>query len=349
MSANYTVIEGAYLRDILDQPAAIERTVRSFEESLELKELGARLRHGSYRRLVLTGMGSSFHALHPLYVQLSTAGMPVTMVETSELIHYHPGLLSPDTVVIAVSQSGRSAEMVRMLELNAGRSRVVAVTNDADSLLAARADTVIRTRAGKEHTVSSKTYVTALAALAWLGGHLCDADMHTLRRELAPLSDAVAAYLDHWRDHVRRAGSQLDGVERLYFVGRGPSLATAGTAGLTTKESTRFPAEGMSAAAFRHGPIEMSGQRLFLLVFEGEARTAELNHRLARDVSAAGGRAAIVCESMDRGLFYTPPLPPGLRTVVEILPVQMMTLALAAMAGFEAGAFTVATKVTATE
>lgn len=349
MGANHTVIEGAYLRDILDQPAAVERTLRSLEESAELRELGEWLRRGACRRLVLTGMGASFHALHPLYVQLSSAGMHVTMVETSELIHYHPALLSPDAVVVAVSQSGRSAEVGRMLELNAGRSRLVAVTNDADSLLAARADAVIRTRAGKEHTVSSKTYVTALTALAWLGGHLCRADLHALRRELAPLPDAMAAYLDTWREHVRRAVSQLEGVDRLFFVGRGPSLATAGAAGLLIKESTRRPAEGMSAAAFRHGPIEMSGPHLFLLVFEGEARTAELNRRLARDVTAAGGRAAVVRESTDGDLFSTPPAPPALRTVVEILPVQMMSLALAAMAGFEAGAFTVATKVTATE
>jgi glucosamine--fructose-6-phosphate aminotransferase (isomerizing) len=63
----------------------------------------------------------------------------------------------------------------------------------------------------------------------------------------------------------------------------------------------------------------------------------------------AGGRAAVVRESTEPGLFHTPPVPARLRPVVEMLPVQMVTLALAAMAGLEAGAFALASKVTLTE
>jgi glucosamine--fructose-6-phosphate aminotransferase (isomerizing) len=122
-----------------------------------------------------------------------------------------------------------------------------------------------------------------------------------------------------------------------------------GTAGLITKESAHFPAEGMSAAAFRHGPFELVDGRMFLLVFEGDPRTAELNHRLARDVKAAGGRAAVVCESGEPGLFHTPPVPPRLRPVSEILPVEMITLALAARAGHAPGVFSRAAKITLSE
>jgi glucosamine--fructose-6-phosphate aminotransferase (isomerizing) len=226
---------------------------------------------------------------------------------------------------------------------------LVAVTNAPDSPLSAAAGTSVVMDAGKEHSVSSKTYLASLAALAWLGDHLTGANLGGSREELSLLAPAIDAYLAQWREYVARARSELEGIERVYYVGRGPSLAAVGTAGLTTKESARFPAEGMSAAAFRHGPLEMVDQRVLLVVFEGDPRTAGLNHGLARDVKLAGGRAVVVREAVEAGLFHTPPVPPRLRAVMEMLPVQMITLALAAMVGQEAGAFALASKVTLTE
>ena len=117
---------------------------------------------------VLTGMGSSFHALHPLHVRLIGRGIWSTLVETSELIHHQLELLGPGTLLVVVSQSGRSAETVRLLEAKSG-SPVVGVTNTAGSPLATAADATVFTRAGEEASVSCKTYVAALLALAWLG------------------------------------------------------------------------------------------------------------------------------------------------------------------------------------
>lgn len=349
MDNNYPVIEGGYLRDILDQPRALERSVEGFAGSGALAALGDRLRGGGYRQVVLTGMGTSFHALQPLLIELTDLGWPVTLAETSELIYYGARLLSPETLTIAVSQSGRSAETVRLLELNAGRSHLVGVTNEPESPLAKGANALVLTQAGAEHSVTCKTYVTTLAALAWLSDLLAGRDLKRTREELGLLAPAVARYVVHWREFAEAARRELEGIEKLYYAGRGPSLATAGTAGLTSKDSARFPAEGMSAAAFRHGPIELVDGRTFVLVFEGDPRTSALNHRLAGDVKAAGGRAAVVREDSRPALFHTSPVPPRLRPVTEILPVQMFTLALAARAGREAGAYNLVSKVTDTE
>ena len=105
----------------------------------------------------------------------------------------------------------------------------------------------------------------------------------------------------------------------------------------------------MSAAAFRHGPMEMVGPSAFVLVFSGEARTRALNHRLVDDVRSAGGRAELVGEDAEHPALRPPAAPPGLRPVLELLPVEMVSLALAALAGREAGRFTIASKVTTRE
>lgn len=340
------VAENAYVRDLLNQPEALRHTLQGLERSGALQSIADRLQRGEFRQIVLTGMGSSLYALHPLLLELVGRGWLASMVETSELAHYLTRALAPETLLIVVSQSGRSAEILRLLERNARRAVVVGVTNTPASPLAEASDAVVMTRAGSESTVACKTYVASLVVLGWLGGVLTGND----RRELLEAAPgAAASYLEGWEEHVRDARDQMAGVKHLFLAGRGTSLAAAGCGGLIIKEAAHFHAEGMSSAAFRHGPLEMAGSGLFLLVFAGDARTAELNERLAADVTAAGGRAAVVSDRAPAGVFRIPAHPAEIRPILEILPVQMITLALAALTGREPGAFSRATKVTAVE
>ncbi len=175
MQSDLSVIEGAYLRDILDQPRALEDTLAGLEVTEPLQQLAGRLQEGEFKTIVLTGMGSSFHALHPLNLELIDHGFTAMMVETSELLHYRQRLFDPRTLIIAVSQSGQSAEVVRLLELNRGKSSVIAVTNTPSSPLADEADATIFSQAGEEFSVSCKTYLAALMALQWLGRRLLQA------------------------------------------------------------------------------------------------------------------------------------------------------------------------------
>src|SRR5579884_1570159 len=112
MPAEFSVIEGAYLRDILDQPQALEHTLAALELSPALQLIAGKLRSSDFRTVVLTGMGSSFHALHPIRLALIDHGFAPLMVETGELIHYMTPLFNPRTLIVAVSQSGQSAEIV---------------------------------------------------------------------------------------------------------------------------------------------------------------------------------------------------------------------------------------------
>ncbi|MBZ5582019.1 MAG: SIS domain-containing protein [Acidobacteriia bacterium] len=349
MTNSNSIIEGGYLRDILAQPEALRDTLAALAGSAALERTAERFESGGFERIVLTGMGGSYWALHPLHLDLLRQGRAALLIETSELIHCLPSLLDSGTLVIAASQSGRSAEILRMMEVKPPDCCMLAVTNTPDSPLALQADAVVATRAGAEFTVSCKTYVTALMALKWLADLLAGRRLRQSRDELAQAAPAVEGYLGSWRDHVRSAASELTGVRRLFFLGRGSSLAAAGTGGLITKESAHFHAEGMSAAAFRHGPLEMIDAALYALVFAGDPATAPLNRRLAQEIIRAGGHAAVTGEDAEPGVFRLPKVHPSVRPIVEILPVQMMTVALGALAGREAGRFERATKVTADE
>jgi glucosamine--fructose-6-phosphate aminotransferase (isomerizing) len=186
-------------------------------------------------------------------------------------------------------------------------------------------------------------------ALKWLGDALCGGDSEQSQRELSGAASAVREYLANWRKYVGEVASRLKGVRQLFLVGRGTSMAAVGAGALVIKESDHFHAEGMSSAAFRHGPFEMLSAETFVGVFAGGKKTRELNLRLAMDIRAAGGDSEVIGKAAEMECFRVAECASGVRPILEILPVQMITIALAVLAGREAGKFDRATKITTTE
>lgn len=346
---NTQVIRGRYFSDLMNQPEALEATWKNLDRVDFFEHLKKACSRERYQRIVLTGMGGSYFGLHPLCLDLAASGWNPLMLETSELIHYYSHLLEPTTLVVAVSQSGKSAETVRLLEMNTRRATVIGVTNWADSPLARDADFAVLTAAGDEYSVSCKTYVTTQLALQTVGAVLCGCNATERLQEMKAAPSLVGGYLSQWENHVAELAELLREVRDVFLVGRGPSLAAALTGALTIKESTHFHAEGMSSAALRHGPFEMLQAGIFVGVFAGEQKTLALNEGLVRDVEGTAARAAMFSPDAPRSSCRFPQAAEALRPIVEILPVQMMTLALAALANREAGKFERATKVTVVE
>ena len=342
------IIEGQYFHDLMAQPQALRATLAWLSQRGRWEAVRKIVSARPWQRIVLTGMGSSYHTLHPLNLTLIEAGLNPVMMETSELVHYGRPLCGEQTLIIAVSQSGGSAETVRLLELDQ-RAKVLGVTNTDNSPLARRADLVLLAQAGPEFSVSCKTYVANMLTLQWLGAVLAGQDEAQCLAPLEPVADLVATYLQGWRPNSEMLADKLRGMRHLFLTGRGSSLSAVGTGALIIKEAARVHAEGMSSAAFRHGPIEMLRQDMLIGVFSGDDRTQDLNHRLARDLLAKGAH----CHEIGRGAslpaLRLPNCAPPLRPILEILPVQMMTLALAGLAGVEAGHFEQASKITGTE
>jgi glutamine---fructose-6-phosphate transaminase (isomerizing) len=343
------LIEGRYCADILNQPSALEATLDACKIPDALNEIRVRLQNGRLKRIVLTGMGASFFALSPLAIALAEHGYEVVHEETSELIYYRPGLLNRESLVVAVSQSGRSAEIVRLLELNERRAAVLSVTNDPQSPLALQGDAVMLTVAGEEFSVSCKTYICIQAALATIGGFLCEENSETVQSELRAAVPLLKSYLKNWKDHVQELAPYLEGIEHVFCVGRGASMGAARTGALINKESVRMHAEAMSSAAFRHGPMELLKANTFVAVLQGAPLTASLNERLVADVRTTPGKAQLIGDHAELAAFRLPGFQARSAAILELLPFEMMTLAFGYLLGREAGVFWYGGKITSTE
>jgi glucosamine--fructose-6-phosphate aminotransferase (isomerizing) len=342
------VIEGQYFGDLMAQPAALEATLTWLREAGRWEEVGRLVRARPWKRIVLTGMGSSFHTLQPLYWSLITGGFNPVLMETSELIHYGMALCDEHTLIVAVSQSGASAETVRLLELRR-RGPVLGVTNTADSQLARRADLALLVQAGAEFSVSCKTYVGGMLCLQWLAAIFVDGGEALTLRRIEPAAQIAREYLRDWRAHVDALAGPLRGIRHLFLAGRGDSLAAVCTGALIIKESAHFHAEGMSSAALRHGPLEMLQSDMLTAVFGGAERTRALNRQLAAELLAKGRHCLEIGSESALAALRLPDCEALLRPIVEILPVQMMSLVLASLAGREAGRFEHTSKITDTE
>lgn len=349
LQLDFERIKGRYLDDLLHQPEALQSTWSTLRASTSFEQIARACEPSRFRRIVLTGMGSSFYGLHPLSIELAEHGWTPLMLETSELIHSYPHMFTPSTLVVAVSQSGQSAETVRMLDLNAGKATVIGVTNHADSALAKQSAFTVLTAAGDEYTVSCKTYVSTLLALRVLAAALCGFDFVARMQILESASAKVEGYLAEWKRHAGEFRHLLRDARNVFLVGRGSSLAAAETGALIIKESTHVHGEGMSSAAFRHGPFEMLEPDVFVGVFAGEAKTSALNDGLYQDIRRTGTPTVLFSADAEEAACRLPQADELLRPILEILPAQMMTLALAAIRNREPGKFERATKITAIE
>jgi glucosamine--fructose-6-phosphate aminotransferase (isomerizing) len=242
-------------------------TVRRQSEVLRapVRELVAHLRKNTPHVVMSCARGSSANAaVFGKYLIERHLGIPVAAAAPSIATIYRKQLRLRGQLFLAISQSGRSDDLVEAaLMAKAAGAVAAAIVNDVDSPLAAAVDIILPMAAGHESGIAAtKTFVATLAALlrvvaAW-------ADDNTL-----------AAAIAHLPERLDRAGELdwsaglpvLAGVSSLVTLGRGPTFAIASEAALKLKEGCDLHAEAFSGAAFLHGPIALVAPRYPVMMF----------------------------------------------------------------------------------
>ena len=253
----------------------------------------------------------------------------------------------PDSLLVCVSQSGESAELVRLIERlpAGGRPTIAAVTNGSANTLAAAADIALDTCAGEELGPSTMTFAGAMAVLEALAGD------PPLERA-APRDGAPAGRTRRAPPTTSARGSAAG--PRSPCVGRGSARAAAEMGALTLKEAARFPAESMQAAQFRHGPLELAGPHLAVMVFATEPAHPR---RWSWSWPASWPPPAPPCSSSARTVtartgaeaIAVGPLSGGLAAAAATVPAQLLAWRLARCRGLTPGEFAIAGKVTTRE
>ena len=338
-----------YISEILAQPSALHDLLNNYSVNA-LEKVNNDLKSGKYDRILITGMGSSFNSAYPAVVQLSRQSVPVQYFDASELLHHMDSIISSRTLLWMNSQSGRSVELVRLLDILRTRppATILTFVNDALSPMASRADVCVDIHAGAETTVSTKTYVNMLAANLLAALHLTGGDLNSVLADFSSTADLMETYLASWQSRLDELDSLLGEFDSLFFLGRGASLSACWNGSLINKEAARCAFESMNSAYFRHGPLELASPGLTAMVFAGSPRTADLNRTMALEIVSHGGHCIWLDSDPDPELptLLLPKTSDFARPLVEILPLQMLTLVMARRKGLQAGHFRYIGKVT---
>jgi glucosamine--fructose-6-phosphate aminotransferase (isomerizing) len=298
-----------------------DATRRLLDQSgARLAEAGAALKHLQPVMVATIARGSSDHAAAYLkYAIELVAGVPVASIGPSIMSIYGRELHLDGCAAISISQSGKSPDIVAMAE-SAKRNGAlgIALTNTAESPLAAASNITVDLSAGKEQSVAAtKSFVSSVVAgLGVLGHWAGDA---VLLGSLKQLPDAFSQALTaDWTPFLDALGTR----DSLYVLGRGPAFAIAQEAALKFKETCGIHAEAYSAAEVLHGPariVEAGFPVLALAARDAsEAAVAEIADRLARQGATAFATTTRVAAA--RRLPFAPtghPITDGLSLIVS--------------------------------
>jgi len=314
--------------------------------------------------VVFTGMGSSLAAARPAAARVAAAGLWATAAEAGELLHYGLDTLRQGSLVVLVSQSGRSAETValgRRLR-STGGIRIIAVVNDLASPLAGLADIVVPMHAGTEVTVSTKTFVATFVALNALADALIGISGETVNLALGADLASKLSLLASTPEIARASAVRFSSVQSLVVIGRGPAFSAADYGALILKEAAAFAAEAMFAGSFRHGPIEIAGPATGIVVLAPPGQTQSLCVRLATDTARLGSPTWLLAgpdqgtpngsrvDALD-GLVISdlPDIPEVLAPLLYCVPLQHLAVHLAVMRNRQPGVVERSSKVTDSE
>jgi glucosamine--fructose-6-phosphate aminotransferase (isomerizing) len=373
--ASFTSVEnGAVEREVIDVDWDDEEAEKSGYETFMLKEIyeqpdgvretiGDRVRHGklileslglsdqqigNLRRIVILACGTSYHAgVVGRYVIEEWARIPVEPDIASEWRYRNP-VLSKDTLVIGISQSGETADVLAAIKVAREKgARTVAITNHMGSQLTREVDSVVYTRTGLEVGVAaSKTFTAQVALLSLIALKLAQV------RKTLP-ADEVEFILDELYDLPEKMGDFLDGnhpideiAQRYYdkpfflYLGRHIGLPVCLEGALKLKEIAYIPTEAYSAGEMKHGPIALLDPDTPVVCVATDSHVYDKVVSNIQETRARGAHVIAIATDGNEDIqhhaddvIYVPKTPAFLQAVLAVLPLQLLAYRIARLRG----------------
>jgi glucosamine--fructose-6-phosphate aminotransferase (isomerizing) len=330
-----------FLNDILRQPNTLKGTI-DFLLGVgrpALDAATAAIRRA--RHVYLTGIGSSWHAALTAGPLFHLGAFPVHMLDVAELLEF--ATIPPDSVIIVISRSGRSVEVVNLL--NKVRNRdvtVIGITNSEDGPLTKEAQISIMVPTELDHAISVNTYSTLAATAGILASFVVGSWNSTLGTALYRAVEETASAIPAWQTQIADTPWLAPGAV-YYFLARGSSLGTCQEARLLWEEGIKSPATAIGTSTFRHGPQEMvTPEARFGMWIDGEhMRPQDL--AVARDLRKLAARVMLIGRDLpqDAGdlVFQVPATPPGWQFLIDIIPAQLAAERLARLSKVDCDSF----------
>jgi len=325
--------------------------------------IGDRARHGrlvleniglteleiqNLRRIVIVACGTAYHAgVVGRYIIEEWARLPVEPDIASEWIYRNP-VLSKDTLVIGISQSGETRDTINAIKLAKEKgARTLAITNQMGTQITREADAVLYTRCGLEVGVAaSKTFTAQTALLSLLALELAQVrrslpedEITFIVDRLHELPQRITEFLD--RDHpIEEIAERFCDRPFFLYLGRHIGLPVALEGALKLKEISYIPTEAYSAGEMKHGPIALLAEGTPVVVV---ATNIHVYDKIVSNIQETRARGAHVIAIATDGnediqhhaddVIYVPRTPNFLQAVLAVIPLQLLAYRIARLRG----------------
>ena len=340
------------LKEIYEQPEAVSETIgdRARRGRLVLDGIGlTELEIQNLRRIVIVACGTAYHAaVVGRYIIEEWARVPVEPDIASEWRYRNP-VLSKDTLVIGISQSGETADTIAAMQLaRQSGARTLAITNQLGTQITREVDAVLYTRAGLEIGVAAtKTFTAQVALLSLIALKLAQIkrtipaqEIEFILEELYDLPAKMEQFLD--ADHpIEEIAQRHFNKPFFLYLGRHIGLPVALEGALKLKEISYIPTEAYSAGEMKHGPIALLDSETPVVCIATDQKVVydkvvsniqEVRARGAQVIAiATDGNEDIQHHADD--VIYVPRTPAFLQAVLAVLPLQLLAYRIARLRG----------------
>jgi glucosamine--fructose-6-phosphate aminotransferase (isomerizing) len=300
------------------------------------------------RRVLIVGCGTSWHAgLVGEYLFEDLARIPVEVEYASEFRYRNP-IVNEDDIVVAISQSGETADTLAAIELAKARgATIIGICNVVGSSIARVTHAGSYTHAGPEIGVASTkaftAQVTVLTLMALMIGHkrgtISGSNFHRLLNELDTIPDKVKRVLEK-EEHIKRIAAIYQDAHNALYLGRGYSFPVALEGALKLKEISYIHAEGYPAAEMKHGPIALIDEAMPVFVVATKGASYEKVVSNIQEVKARKGRIIaivtegdVVVKGMADHVIEIPDTADPLVPLLSVVPLQLISYHIAVMRG----------------
>jgi glutamine---fructose-6-phosphate transaminase (isomerizing) len=342
------------LKEIFEEPNVIKETLSGRIDDDAQVDLSGELGNISEQRLreiskiAITGCGTAYHAgMVGMYLLRSLVKLPVEMELASEFRYGDP-VIDPTALVIAMSQSGETADTIEAVKIakEAGTS-VLGICNVLGSHLTRLADGTLYTRGGPEIGVAAtKTYVSQVTAMTLFALYLATVRKTIEPRRLAEIAEntkLLPASVDvvlNTSDYIRDVARKIRKMQSCLFIGRYINYPTALEGALKLKEISYIHAEGYAAGEMKHGPIALLDTETPVIGIMTDGRVRE---KILSNIMESKAREAPIILVANHGdeeaaavadhVFWVPKVDELLSPIVNVIPLQLLAYHIADIEG----------------
>ena len=329
------------LKEIYEIPDAMERTTHSLMD--KYLRLSAMILYGAKRTFVI-GNGTSLHAgMVSAYYFSSLGGIDVDVVSAAEFPYYALDSVGTGTVVLAISQSGETSDVIRSVKMAKQRGAViVGMTNVIGSKLTLESNVYLPIGAGPELAVpATKTFTSTLVATlllaAYVGltsGRLEQQELNSIYSDVKAMAKDLMTSLDRIDAEAARVAASLSGFKDAYVSSSGITYPIALEGALKLKEAAMLHAEGVQLGELRHGPMVLAREGYpVVLVRPREEAALELYSRVVEELRAKNSNVVEVSVGGQGTISSPPPPRQELYPISAVVPLQLLAYRVGAAKG----------------